>query len=121
MRVPLLAAVLAATFQLPAQAQIDPSANAILPGCRDLLASMRGATIPTARVLDLSECRGMFRAIIRLGSSLHPQISFCPPAAVTHAQAMEIAIREIEAQPERWHEDFVSLVVNNFHRRWPCR
>lgn len=121
MRVLLLAAVLATTFQLPAQAQINFSANAILPGCRDLLASTKGATIPTARMLELSECRGMFRAIIRLGASLDSKLSFCPPVAVTYAQAFEIAMREIEAHPERWHEDFISLAVNIFHRMWPCR
>lgn len=121
MRVLLLAAVLAATFQLPAQAQNEASANAILPGCRDLIASIKGATIPTARVIDASECRGMLRTIIYVGASLDPRIAFCPPVSVTRAQAMEIAIRDIEAHPELWHENFVFLVVNIFHRMWPCR
>jgi hypothetical protein len=121
MRALLLAAVLATTFQLPAQAQINFSANAILPGCRDMLAVNKGATIPTARFLELAECRGMFRTIIRLGASLDPKLSFCPPVAVTYTQAIEIAMREIEAHPERWHEDFISLAINIFHRMWPCR
>ncbi len=121
MRVLLLAAVLAATFQPAAQAQSASSANAMLPGCRDLIASNKGATIPISRLLELSECRGTLRTIISLGAALNPRIAFCPPVSVTRSQAMEIAIREIEAHPELWHEEFVFLVVNIFHRTWPCR
>src|SRR6266446_8279072 len=45
----------------------------------------------------------------------------CPPAEVTLAQRARVAVKYIEARPERMFEDFRVLAVEAMQKAWPCK
>src|SRR5215204_3773353 len=80
-----------------ARAEEKFSANSLTAGCR---------TPSTASHYDQGLCTGTVAGLLILVPVIAhaPGERFCPPLQATVGQAMQIAVRYIDARPARWHE-----------------
>jgi hypothetical protein len=66
-------------------------------------------------------CIGNVQAVRFLGSALPAPLTSCVPAGVTHEQTMIVAVRYIQARPQRMHEPFIALATEALAAMWPCK
>lgn len=96
-------------------AQSFHSANAVLPGCKFLVAGAMGKNLSEA--YDVGFCAGMVSAIV----SLTTGPVMCVPSKVTQGQILQVILRYVEARPQRIHEEFGPLAIEALRDAWPCR
>ena len=92
------------------------SANFVMPGCRDYIASPGKENLLQQGVC-IGWVAGLFDVVNLFGGTLGP----CPPASVTKEQAVRVVASYIDARPTRLHEDFTTLALEAFLAAWPCR
>ena len=113
------AAIMAAVLTSAAIADsTDHSANYYLPGCRDFV-NKQFARNPFLQ----GECVGIIEGLSVTASDLDPIFvvsQSCVPDNATLAQMATVVVRWFDQHPERWHEDFRSLVLLALHNAWPC-
>ena len=91
------------------------TANAVMPGCRAVIAQDKRDPFGIGR------CVGLVEATMSLGSSLGGGLAFCFPEGVSSAQGVRIVVQYIEGRPARMQENFVLLAVEAFRAAWPCK
>jgi hypothetical protein len=101
------------TLTMPAIAADTTSANYFLPGCK-------GFVDESATVSELKKgvCVGFVMGVGVVSASLSIA---CLPEGVTNKQAVVVAIKYVEARPERMHEHFGTLVLEALTAAWPCK
>ena len=109
--------VLAMTLTAPALAQSDPSANYMLPHCRDWID--RVPTKPADTALA-GICAGTVAAALHYSTLLEAPYKSCPPKGTTNGQAIEVVVRYLEAHPEVRDQDFRMLTLSALRTTWPC-
>jgi hypothetical protein len=112
-------AFLAAVLTSPAMADnADHSANYYLPSCRDFI-NKQFARNPFLQ----GHCVGIIEGLSVTASDLASAFVVsrsCAPDNATLAQMATVVVRWFDQHPERWHEDFRSLVLLALHGAWPC-
>jgi hypothetical protein len=104
-----------------AQTEVE-SANYMLPGCRDYVRLINKTADPkTINAFAAGNCAGRIEGLLILRDDLLPDIRFCKPPSVTTGQATQMVVNWLEANPARWHENFVLLAHGVFKRAWPCK
>jgi Rap1a immunity proteins len=94
----------------------------MLAGCRDFVSiSNRTADPKTINAFAAGNCAGQIEGLLILRDDLLPEIRFCKPPSVTTGQAIQMMVNWLEANPARWHENFVLLAHGVFKRAWPCK
>ena len=114
------AAIIAASMLAPAIAA-DPdinSANYLMPGCRALIAFADHAT--TTDFAGSGVCLGTINTLgtLSVAGLLH---SVCIPQHATNGQVGRVVVQYIDAQPARWHENFIALAIEALDKAWPCQ
>ena len=95
-----------------------PSANYIMPGCRDAASLITFSNIGESEeeVARLNFCKGIVVGLSFMGQPY----GICVPAGTTSQQATSIVVQYIDAQPARIHEDFNRFAVEALRANWPC-
>jgi Ssp1 endopeptidase immunity protein Rap1a len=118
----LMVLALTAILMGVAQARAHDSANDMLAGCRDYIDVGSGRTpMKDADLGAAAECLGTIKTLLVLEELLTPPFRFCRPKGVTISDAIELAVREIEARPQMKQKSFVIMAIAAFQQRWPCR
>jgi hypothetical protein len=107
----LAAAFISLTGVANAQGPDVDSANAVMPGCIEVLGNTQQGGFGEGY------CTGMVRAMLNLA----PTFKACPPAGVTSGQSIRVVVSFINQNPARMHEGFQVLVIEAFRKSWPCR
>jgi Rap1a immunity proteins len=112
----LVVAILPLALTMPASAEDTDSANLILPQCKGFL--VRESSPPPLRseVFRQGLCAGFVAGIVSAGPP-----NLCLPKEVTADQVVAVAIKYIEARPERMHENFGKLAQEAMIAAWPCK
>jgi hypothetical protein len=90
--------------------------EAVLPGCRSLLATHG---IPTTR--DAGFCSGLIDGLLYLGAMIPADFCFVVPLRVPHDQVVAAIVEEIEpiyASVKQQH--FRALAIDVLEYKWPC-
>ena len=115
-----------AVFDTTAEAQDTQSANTIMRGCRSLVSD---STIddPTDSFLA-GICAGTIDTLAYEASMLKLSSAPAPHAEVFWIsketkidQQIRVAVKYIEAWPERMHERFALLALLALVEAWPCK
>jgi hypothetical protein len=109
--------VLAMALTVPALAQSDPSANYMLPHCRNWIDRIPTKPADTALA---GMCAGTVAAALHYSTFLEAPYKSCPPKGVTNGQAIEVVVRYLEAHPEVRDQDFRMLILSALRTTWPC-
>jgi len=114
------AAIIAASMLAPAIAA-DPdinSANYLMPGCKALVALANSGR--TADLAGSGVCVGTINTLrtLSVAGLLH---SVCIPQHATNGQVARVVVQYIDAQPARWHENFIALAIEALDKAWPCQ
>jgi hypothetical protein len=110
-------AIIAGLVTYSAAADTDHSANYFLPSCRDFV-SKNFAKDPLLQ----GQCIGMIEALATFANDQPFETSrSCPPENATIAQLTTVVVRWIDQRPQRWHENFLALVLFALHDAWPCK
>jgi hypothetical protein len=113
------AAIIAASMVTQALAEPDiQSANSLMPGCRALIAFADHAT--TTDFAGSGVCLGTINTLgtLSVAGLLH---SVCISRQVTTGQVARVVVQYIDAQPARWHENFIALAIEAIDKAWPCQ
>jgi hypothetical protein len=96
----------------------QPSADYIMPGCRDAASLITFSNIGESEeeVARLNFCKGIVVGLSFMGQPY----GICVPAGTTSQQATSIVVQYIDGQPPRIHEDFNPLAVEALRANWPC-
>jgi hypothetical protein len=109
--------IAAAVALLPQQGvalaqSFDISANAMMPGCRDLMnASERNG-------VGQAECLGIVRTMHYFARYYFGE---CRPERVTVGQTLRVVVTHIDQRPGLIHERFEDLALEAILEAWPCR
>jgi hypothetical protein len=95
-----------------------PSADYIMPGCRDAASLITFSNIGESEeeVARLNFCKGIVVGLSFMGQPY----GICVPAGTTSQQATSIVVQYIDGQPARIDEDFGSFAVEALRAKWPC-
>jgi hypothetical protein len=95
-----------------------PSADYIMPGCRDAASLITFSNIGESEeeVARLNFCKGIVVGLSFMGQPY----GICVPAGTTSQQATSIVVQYIDGQPARIHEDFNPFAVEALRAHWPC-
>jgi Rap1a immunity proteins len=96
----------------------QPSADYIMPGCRDAASLITFSNIGESEeeVARLNFCKGLVVGLSFMGQPY----GICVPAGTTSQQATSIVVQYIDGQPARIDEDFGSFAVEALRANWPC-
>ena len=96
----------------------QPSADYIMPGCRDAASLITFSNIGESEeeVARLNFCKGIVVGLSFMGQPY----GICVPAGTTSQQATSIVVQYIDGQPARIDEDFGSFAVEALRANWPC-
>ena len=96
----------------------QPSADYIMPGCRDAASLITFSNIGESEeeVARLNFCKGIVVGLSFMGQPY----GICVPAGTTAQQATSIVVQYIDGQPARIHEDFNRFAVEALRANWPC-
>ena len=93
------------------------SANEMFSGCKAFV----DGQMRTSQLGAMGNfCSGVLHGIAGMSKLLPLELQSCPPAASNAEQLARVALKYIEAKPQRMHEDFRLLAVEAFHQAWPC-
>lgn len=98
-------------------------ARTILPGCKAFVALREGSLKPTINsALDAGVCVGTVETLEMLyaTASLGGPTTICMPSNASTGQLIRVAIRYMDARPERLNESFALLTIEAFRATWPC-
>ncbi len=126
MKAIITGAVMALATTAAGAAEADyANANYVLPGCKVILEKttpngMSGVTVQ--QIFDGGVCEGMFSVLLSIGWSRMNGETLCMniPRNATREQLIRVAVRYIEARPQRIHEPFVNLAIEALQATWPC-
>ena len=107
-------AIVSAGAQPPIE---DASANSVFLGCK----AFAEAQVTNLQLNQLGNfCSGIVHGLAGVGQYLTPsEWQSCVPSTSTARQLARVAVRYIEAHPQRMHEDFRLLTLEAFHNAWP--
>jgi Rap1a immunity proteins len=96
----------------------QPSADYIMPGCRDAASLITFSNIGESEeeVARLNFCKGIVVGLSFMGQPY----GICVPAGTTSQQATSIVVQYIDGQPARIDEDFGSFAAEALRANWPC-
>ena len=96
----------------------QPSADYIMPGCRDAASLITFSNIGESEeeVARLNFCKGIVAGLSFMGQPY----GICVPAGTTSQQATSMVVQYIDGQPARIDEDFGSFAVEALRANWPC-
>jgi hypothetical protein len=96
----------------------QPSADYIMPGCRDAASLITFSNIGESEeeVARLNFCKGIVVGLSFMGQPY----GICVPAGTTSQQATSIVVQYIDGQPARIDEDFGSFAAEALRAKWPC-
>ena len=118
MRTILAAAIVCFSLSVEAQVQI-PSANHILPDCKKVIDRPRKPAPEDA--FHQGICIGIVFAVHELNPLLPVYMRFCMPADASLGQSIQVIVGYVDAQPERHHEQFITLALEGLQMEWPCK
>ena len=99
------------------------TANHILPGCKVEVAMSDHSLKPEVEyALAAGVCIGTIETIMMLyatASNAGPT-AICIPDNATTQQLIKVAIRYMDARPQRLNESFALLAIEAFRAVWPC-
>jgi hypothetical protein len=104
------AAIIGMTSAVHAQSPDMDSANAVMPGCIEVIESTQQAGFWGGY------CLGIVRAMVNLS----PTFNVCIPSGVTSGQSVRVVVQFINQNPARMHEGFQVLLMDAFRKNWPC-
>jgi Rap1a immunity proteins len=81
----------------------DPSANTIMPGCRDFLNERPS--------FSAGQCLGIILGLARAVEVQSPR-PFCIPDHVTNEQMVRVVVNYIDQRPEKMHSEFAPFVYD---------
>jgi hypothetical protein len=105
----------AALAELP-PAQPAVTVEAVLPGCRSLIATQG---VPTSS--EAGFCSGLIDGLLYLGAMIPADFCFVVPPRVPHHQVVAAIVEEIEpiyASVKQQH--FRALAIDVLEYKWPC-
>jgi hypothetical protein len=100
----------------PTPARPAVTVEAILPGCRSLLAT---EGVPTTA--EAGFCSGLIDGLLYLGAMIPADFCFVVPPDVPHHRVVEAIVEEIEpvyASVKAQH--FRALAIDVLEYKWPC-
>jgi hypothetical protein len=100
-----------------AMARVMGSGNYMLPLCQHAVA----VTISSQPNVWDGECMAVISTLFFLGRGLADPWKICPPNYVTNQQGLRIAVKYMEAHPEKLHLNFKELAMSALAETWPCR
>ncbi len=109
-------AVARAASAEPAPARPAVTVEAVLPGCRSLLAT---EGVPTTAGAGF--CSGLIDGLLYLGAMIPADFCFVVPPGVPHHRVVEAIVEEIEpvyASVKVQH--FRALAIDVLEYKWPC-
>jgi hypothetical protein len=95
------------------------SGNFYLPACKKQVEHDPNAS--TTQAYGEGACVGIVTALIALSPYVQQQFRFCAPPAGTIDQAINVAIRYMEAHPRVLDQSFLLLADLAFVEAWPCK
>ena len=106
-----LLAVCTVTSDARAQTDTD-SANALMPGCKALLAGQYHA--------ETGKCLTIVSTLRNVGTFFAGNLRFCVPVAATNGQVVQVVVTLADSIPQHWHQPFLKLAMGALRRTWPC-
>jgi hypothetical protein len=100
----------------PSSGRPAETVEAVLPGCRSLVATQG---IPTS--IEAGFCSGLIDGLLYLGAMIPADFCFVVPARVPHHGVVAAILEEIEpiyASVKQHH--FRALAIDVLEYRWPC-
>src|SRR5262249_2412674 len=96
----------------------QPSADYIMPGCRDAASLISFSKIAESKeeVARMNFCTGIVAGLSFIGQPY----GICVPPGTTFQQATSVVVQYIDGQPARTDEDFRFLAVEALRANWPC-
>lgn len=105
-----------ALLAAPADARLDVTVQAVLPGCHSLVATLGAPKSPEAAF-----CNGLIDALLYLGELLPPDFCYAVPLDIPRVRLVATIVDEIEPLlPTVKRQDFRALAVEILRYRWPC-
>lgn len=120
----LVLALMALSGSAEAQNKDLWSGNALLPGCKQVVAYEDGRTVPKGAdgaIVDGGICMGLFSALAYYGGWMDPTHKFCAPDGVTQTQLMRVAIKYLDDHPEYMHVDLRASALVAMTKAFPCK
>lgn len=100
----------------PPPARPEVTVEAVLPGCRSLVATQG---IPSTT--EAGFCSGLIDGLMYLGSMLPADFCYAVPADVPHHQVVATIVAEIEPlYPSVRHQHLRALALDVLEYKWPC-
>jgi hypothetical protein len=100
----------------PPPARPAVTVEAVLPGCRSLIATQG---VPTSS--EAGFCSGLIDGLLYLGAMIPADFCFVVPQRVPHHQVVAAIVEEIEpiyASVKQQH--FRALAIDVLEYKWPC-
>jgi len=96
----------------------QPSADYIMPGCRDAASLISFSNIAESKdeVARMNFCAGVVVGLSFMGQPY----GICVPPGTASQQTISIVVQYIDGQPARTDEDFRSFAVEALRANWPC-
>lgn len=90
--------------------------EAVLPGCRSLIATQG---VPTSS--EAGFCSGLIDGLLYLGTMIPADFCFIAPSGVPRHQVILAIVEEIEAvYPSARQQHFRALAIDVLEYKWPC-
>lgn len=100
----------------PPLAGVPVTVEAVLPGCRSLLAT---GGVPTSS--EAGFCSGLIDGLLYLGAMIPADFCFVVPPRVPHHRVVAAIVEEIEAvYVSVRQQHFRALAIDVLEYRWPC-
>jgi hypothetical protein len=100
----------------------QPSASAIMPGCRVMLSPLQ-VEAPEGLKFNAAKCSGLVEGIAYGASAARdiPGAGVCPDPRVSVGQTIRVVVNYIDARPARLNEPFKALALEALRAAWPCK
>ena len=109
-------AVARAASAEPTPTRPPVTVEAILPGCRSLLAT---EGVPTTA--EAGFCSGLIDGLLYLGAMIPADFCFVVPSDVPHHRVVDAIVVEIEPiYASVKHQHFKALAIDVLEYKWPC-
>lgn len=101
----------------PPPARAPVTVEAVLPGCRSLVATQG---VPTSS--EAGFCSGLIDGLLYLGAMIPADFCFVVPAHVSHHRVVAAIVEEIEPiYPSVKRQHFRALAIDVLEYKWPCQ
>jgi hypothetical protein len=100
----------------PAAARPALTVEAVLPGCRSLVATQG---VPTSS--EAGFCSGLIDGLLYLGAMIPADFCYAVPLDIPHHRVIQAIVEEIEpAYPSVKGQHFRALAIDVLEYKWPC-